>query len=84
MSYIILEHSNERVYNVHSPEVCIGGYCTIHNRSYHRMRNWPQHWRSDRGIMERICPHGVGHPDPDDISTNTVHGCDGCCSQQRK
>jgi hypothetical protein len=31
--------------------------------------------------MERICPHGVGHPDPDDVfATDTVHGCDGCCT----
>lgn len=53
------------------------------------MREWPLHWRSDRGIFERICPHGIGHPDPDcmrfyleyheDISAG-VHGCDGCCS----
>jgi hypothetical protein len=39
--------------------------------------------------MERICSHGVGHPDPDDIAFKFenglddamgVHGCDGCCS----
>lgn len=42
--------------------------------------------------MERICPHGVGHPDPDHIafvervagkdvaSVEAVHGCDGCCA----
>jgi hypothetical protein len=33
--------------------------------------------------MERVCPHGVGHPDPDDINVilgpEKVHGCDGCC-----
>jgi hypothetical protein len=41
--------------------------------------------------MERICPHGVGHPDPDHLafveerygtdeaSVESVHGCDGCC-----
>lgn len=40
---------------------------------------WPQHWRGDRHLMERICPHGVGHPDPDDINPDGVHGCDGCC-----
>jgi hypothetical protein len=39
--------------------------------------------------MERICPHGVGHPDPDDAAYHirigqgykTIHGCDGCCRQ---
>jgi hypothetical protein len=80
MDYIQLEHSGERLYYVHSPEECKTKYCTLHNRSYHHMRNWPQHWRSDRRIMERICPHGIGHPDPDDLSKDTVHGCDGCCT----
>lgn len=29
---------------------------------------------------ERTCPHGVGHPDPDDVlNEDKVHGCDGCC-----
>jgi hypothetical protein len=35
--------------------------------------------------MERICPHGIGHPDPDDPAFKNpiegVHGCDGCCSR---
>lgn len=51
------------------------------------MRTWPLNWRADKGVMERICPHGVGHPDPDDAAHNirigreylTIHGCDGCC-----
>lgn len=80
---ILLEHSDVHLTNVHSPQSCLGEYCTIHNRSDHHMRLWPQHWRSDRGIIERICPHGVGHPDPDspwfDDSYEWVHGCDGCC-----
>lgn len=38
------------------------------------MREWPMNWRSDRGIMERICPHGVGHIDPDDAAyRKTIH-----------
>ena len=60
-----LEHTETVLHNVHSPSACAGANCTIHNRSDHHMRSFPQHWRSDRGIMERICPHGVGHPDPD-------------------
>jgi hypothetical protein len=44
------------------------------------MKDWPQHYRYDRGMTERICPHGVGHPDPDDRTANGVHGCDGCCT----
>lgn len=71
--------------NVHAPEQCTGEYCCIHNPSPHHMTEWPQHWRGDRSIMERACPHGIGHPDPDDINIVTghdtgVHGCDGCCT----
>lgn len=41
-----------------------------------------------RQIMERVCEHGVGHPDPDDYRVrygldSGDHGCDFCCSQQR-
>jgi hypothetical protein len=43
------------------------------------MRSWPQHWRGDRGIIERVCDHGIGHPDPDDRNRDKIHGCDGCC-----
>ena len=64
---------------VHNTDKCIGEACTIHNRSNHSMRSCPQHYRFDRGIMERTCPHGVGHPDPDDPSEDKSHGCDGCC-----
>lgn len=79
----VLEHSSEKLYT-HSASQCKGNRCTIHNRSDHRMRSFPQHWRSDRQIMERICPHGIGHPDPDEYRVLTgadrgVHGCDGCC-----
>jgi hypothetical protein len=68
----------------HPKFVCVGRPCTIHNRSDHVMRSFPQHWRSDRAIMERICPHGIGHPDPDEYKLalskyEGVHGCDGCC-----
>lgn len=70
----------EELHNVHDYALCEGRPCTIHNQSDHHMKTWRQHWRDDRGIMERICPHGIGHPDPDDITEDTVHGCDGCCS----
>jgi hypothetical protein len=41
----------------------------------------PQVWRDDTRIMERICIHGIGHPDPEleYKGTDAVHGCDGCC-----
>lgn len=76
---ITLEHSSKTLTNTHDQRNCKGTYCTIHYRSNHAMRAFPQHWRSDREIMERICPHGIGHIDPDEITEDRVHGCDGCC-----
>lgn len=87
-----LEHGGTMTGNAHDPKQCKGEACTIHNRSDHHMRHMPQHWRKDRGMMERICEHGVGHPDPDEYwMTNddyaeqrewlAVHGCDGCCEE---
>lgn len=75
--------------NVHPVEACTGRACVIHNPTPHHMRWWRLHWRDDRGIFERICPHGVGHPDPDQrafwkangLEVNGVHGCDGCCAE---
>ena len=68
---------------VHDKATCSGS-CPIHNPSDHPMINFPTHWRDDSEIMERICPHGIGHPDPDDkrVQENPVyeiHRCDGCC-----
>ncbi len=75
-----LEHS-DTVLVCHDPAICAGRPCTLHNRTDHHMRQWRQHWRPDRQLMERICSHGVGHPDPDSPpSTDMVHGCDGCCA----
>ena len=85
VSYQQLEHSSVRL-ATHVEGTCIDQWCTIHNRSEHPMRVFPQHWRNDRDIMERVCPHGIGHPDPDeyrlrleDGEVQLVHGCDGCC-----
>lgn len=52
----------------HPEEVCAGQFCVIHNPSDHHMKEWPMLWRTDRKIMERICPHQVGIPDPDDLA----------------
>ncbi len=67
---------------VHRRANCQGEWCVIHRPSNHVLVHCPTHWRWDRFMMERICEHGVGHPDPDDIAwtkQDTVHGCDGCC-----
>ena len=77
----------------HAADQCSGEFCCIHNPSTHRLSSAPLHWRDDRGLMERICEHGVGHPDPDDLAHKRrtmsearyrgyafeVHGCCGCC-----
>ena len=70
----------------HDPSVCRGGSCAWHNPSSHHMRDWPLVWRAYRGWSDRICRHGVAHPDPDDVldlqaqgGVSTEHACDGCC-----
>ena len=72
-----------RILYVHHPSNCEHEFraCCIHRPSNHHMRNWPQLWRADKHLMERGCPHGVGHPDPDGIFERGagIHGCDGCC-----
>ena len=82
-----MEHSRV-VLLAHAKSVCEGRPFPLHNRSQHSMRKFRQLWRDDRGIIERICPHGIGHPDPDQfqywdemgvLETEVVHGCDGCC-----
>lgn len=75
---------NGDILETHDPDLCAGDWCCIHNPSDHPLREQPLNWRSDSGFMERICKHGVGHPDPDDIKVRLrasfrIHGCDGCC-----
>jgi len=70
-------NSGRKLYT-HTIDRCAPNKCTIHNRSSHHMLEWPQNWREDRGIMELICPHGIGHTDPDETAFGG-HGCDGCC-----
>jgi len=82
-----MEHTTKFFVWMHSSDSCVGEYCTIHNRSNHSMRAFPQKWRGDKSMMERICPHGIGHPDPDEINlhlpSRKVHGCDGCCEGEK-
>lgn len=81
---VALEHSDRHMVGVHDPVLCEGRPCALHNRSAHHLRHLPQIWRADRHIIERVCEHGVGHPDPDspwdDDDANWIHGCDGCCA----
>ena len=67
---------------VHAKHTCKGKNCIIHNPSNHHMKDWDLIWRNDRNCFERLChEHGVGHPDPDDINHDGIHGCCGCCQK---
>lgn len=89
---VVMLHNGEALYT-HPETACEGQTCSIHNPSDHSMKHFPQHWRNDRNLMERLCPHGVGHPDPDDLDYKRrtrgdefagyegIHGCDGCCAE---
>lgn len=75
----------------HPPSACEGRPCCIHNPSDHHMEDWPQNWRDDTGVMERLCSCGTGHPDPDHLAYvrtllpagarnyDAIHGCCGHC-----
>jgi hypothetical protein len=78
-------------FKLHPETACKGEFCTIHNPSDHPLKDAPAQLRADRApLMERRCPHGIGHPDPDSLAFiervwpgrseyEGVHGCDGCC-----
>jgi len=79
---------SDSILSVHDKSKCAGENCCIHNPTDHHMKDWPQNWREDKGAMERICPHGIGHPDPDDryykqSDYHGTHGCDGCCNPNK-
>lgn len=92
----ILRYANETTRRIleehsHSPESCEPP-CALHAPSEHHMLDWPLNYRWDRGLLERICPCGIGHPDPDHMArverlrgkefaeAEGVHGCCGHCS----
>lgn len=84
MEFDMIALLNGTVLHTHPPERCAGRPCCIHHPSAHPLRDRPLVWRPDMGIMERVCPHGIGHPDPDDIMVRRfripgAHSCDGCC-----
>ena len=84
-----LSGMDELMTSVHARSDCATDTCVLHNPTDNHMREWPLIWRDDRLIFERICEHGIGHPDLDqrkywketfgDENSMGVHGCDGCC-----
>jgi hypothetical protein len=85
---------HEFVMRTHVQDECAGRPCVIHAPTAHSMRSMPLIWRWDRGIFERRCSHGIGHPDPDQmdywretggeqrVEDEMIHGCDGCCGPE--
>lgn len=78
----------------HSSLACAGDFCSVHNPSSHSMVRFPQYWDAQRFQMQRVCPHGIPHPDPDDLAYSALvngeefaefqrdHDCcdEGCCA----
>lgn len=80
------------IINVHERSAACDEFgCPIHSPSRHPMDDLPLFMR-ESGLIERICPHGVGHPDPDSLAYFErrgrkglgIHGCDGCCSPRAR
>lgn len=72
---------------------CQGRNCVIHNPSDHHMRDWPKRFHQPSQQTSRVCEHGFGHPDPDDVAywreiekrrISTSHDCDGCCTAPKQ
>lgn len=83
-------HSSGSILRTHEETLdCYDYGCVVHFPSHQRLSEAPYNWREDTGVMERICPHGVGHPDLDSanhylrlgMGYMNVHGCDGCCRE---
>lgn len=66
---------------------CYERGCVVHSPSTFALSDAPLNWRQDRHQFERICKHGVGHPDADQAEYNTWHGMaheniHGCCPER--
>lgn len=93
MEYSNRVQTKQGTITTHSEEACdYEDACVIHSPSGHKMRGWPLVLRADKSaLIERVCTHGVGHPDPDSVTYFIrnrgnraeylwLHGCDGCCA----
>lgn len=74
--------------NVHAANAECAQYgCVIHFPSAEGMALGKTHYNTVRQQMQRVCEHGVAHPDPDSQnwrertlgSRDDIHICDGCC-----
>ena len=82
--------------NVHAAADCDRTIaCPIHHPSNHPLRAAPLAWHNDVRHIQRICSHGLRHPDPDGLVFVRLtrgpsaaweliaHNCDGCCAGGR-
>lgn len=86
LPYDLVMTDTQQLLKVHHSSRCLrkaGEPCPIHAQSNHHMKMWPQRWNTTFCVMERVCTHGLGHLDPDDIYVRAglvKHDyCDGCC-----
>jgi len=89
--YRLVSHIEGYYLRTHAEsEDCYEHGCSIHfptPTAVENVEHWPYLWRSDRSLLERLCSHSIGHPDPDAANFNirmgrpyeNDHGCDGCC-----
>lgn len=82
----------QRLTRTHPPNSgCEEHGCVIHNPTLEAQMIGETFWSLAHGRMERICEHGVHHPDPDAVAwrlrkglfPNVDHDCDGCCDPER-
>ena len=76
------------VFMVHTRWKCVLDWCCLHRPSEHGTRALPMLFRG--ATVDRLCTHGVEHPDPDahaylefvGSEGYDTHGCDGCCGRE--
>lgn len=80
-----------KVIYIHNKKNCKGRGCPVHHPSDHEMKKWPMSWNLQVLSMERVCEHGIRHPDPDDYKfrqdnqidiPDHAKDCDGCCDMK--
>lgn len=90
-------NGTQRFTNIHRTSSCAGENCIVHTPSdcVANREDWAYVFRTD-GRIERMCNHGIGHPDPDQarflLTANAdiygewiwIHACDGCCVEGEK
>lgn len=85
--------TGQLIFGVHAKTAeCEQHGCTVHNPTDPHHPTWPTRWSREHNAFMRVCPHGVQHPDQDevawrrrhrsewDVERALDHECDGCCS----